>query len=105
MEHVSAVVRTGASVSLTTTTGVGTLTSVQIGTMGSVEIANLSTTGSAAFVFSPIGAPSVTTATTSMRTIPPATVLTESLPQGCTNASAIGIGAANVTVVFTPINT
>ena len=71
--------------------------------MTSVEIANLSTTGSAAFTFTPASATTGVASTTTGRTIPPMTVLTENLPAGASFASAIGIGAANVTVVFTPV--
>ncbi len=117
MEHVQPLTRiaytsTGlGTVSILTTTQVGGVSTFQIAGMTSVEIANLSTTGAAAFTFTPAGLTTPTVAVapgsgwppTGNRVIPPDTVVTEILPQGASFVSAIGIGAANVQVTFTPV--
>ena len=94
--------RSGASVSLQTTTNVSSSGAFSLINNGVVEIANLSTTGSAAYVFTAAGASVATAATTAMRTIPPISVVHERLTQGASFAAAIGIGAADVVLVFTP---
>lgn len=102
MEGVFAFQRTGAAVSITTTSGASTSSALTIANGGVVEVANTSATVAAAFVLTDAGAAGATAATSLMRTIPPATVLHERLPQGASYASAIALAAGAPVIVFTP---
>lgn len=102
MEGVFAFQRTGAAVSIITTSSVAGSTTLTIANGGVLEIANTSATVAAAFVATDAGASGATAATTSMRTIPPMTVLHERLPQGASFVSAIALAAGAPVIVFTP---
>jgi len=91
----------GNAVSITTTTSISTAVTFQITGATVVEVANLSTTASAAFVLSDATVTTVPTATTAMRTVPPATVVTEYMRQGTSFAAAIAV-SGSPTLVFTP---
>lgn len=102
MEGVFAFQRTGAAVSIVTTSASSTASALTIANGGIVEVANTSATISAAFAVTDAGASGATAATTLMRTIPPMTVLHERLPQGASYVSAIALAAGAPVIVFTP---
>lgn len=102
MEGVFAFQRTGAAVSITTTSGASTSSALTIANGGVLEIANTSATVAATFVATDAGASGATAATSSMRAIPPMTVLHERLPQGASYVAAIALAAGAPVIVFTP---